>query len=80
MIDMQSALEELIDLDKLGPEAWKVEMTLLRSSEFGHELNNPADIFMSFYYIMPLTWLSCVIVRGAVVSLDDIVEFIYGYG
>ena len=79
MIDTQSALEELIDLDKLEPEVWKVRMTLLRSSEFGHEINNPADIFMSSYYIMPLTWLSCVIVRGAVVSLDDVVESIYGH-
>ena len=57
-----------------------MQLILLRSSELGHELNNAADILMSFYYIMPLKWLLCVMVRGAVVSLDDVVEFIYGHG
>ena len=75
LIDI-AALEYVVDLNGQDRAVWEVNRALFSSFEFGNEMNDTPDVAFCLSYIVPELWLACMIVRGALVPLETIFEFI----
>jgi hypothetical protein len=78
LVDL-SAFQYIVDfsLRRADPEVDLVEQALIHSFEFGDKVERAPPFALCTYYMVPLRWLSCMIVRGSLVSsFEMIVEFI----
>ena len=72
-----SALEFVVDFDGKDQAVWDVNHALSKSFDFGHEMRDAtAAHFCPTGYNVPELWLACMIVRGALTSLEAIFQFI----
>lgn len=71
-----AALQYAVDLNGKDATVWEVCRAFSTSFEFGHEMRNTPEAAFCFKYDVPELWLACMVVRGALASLEAIFDFI----
>jgi hypothetical protein len=71
-----SGLHYAIDFHVRDDTVWDLHTAFSHAFDFGRNLSHPPSYADCFHYTYPSLWLTTMIVRGALVPLADIVDFI----